>query len=76
MAICVQISDLSFHLGGTEEYGQMIDDIMEKYNSTKIIAVGFSMGGNIVSKYLGERMEHQRKVLCGVSVCQGYDINE
>jgi abhydrolase domain-containing protein 2 len=54
----------------------MVDHLLEQYPDTKILAVGFSMGGNIVTNYLGEILENQKKVLCGVSVCQGYEINE
>ena len=60
--------------GGTEEYGEMIDRVQELYSETTILAVGFSMGGNIVTKYLGERLgANQGKVMCGISCCQGYD---
>ncbi|KAL4238314.1 Monoacylglycerol lipase abhd2 [Mactra antiquata] len=62
--------------GGTTEYGHMIDHLLQQYPETKILAAGFSMGGNIVTKYLGESIENQDKVLCGMSVCQGYEINE
>lgn len=63
-------------VGGTDEYGRMVDDLLEKYPDTKVLAVGFSMGANIVTKYLGENTDNQKKVLCGMSVCQGYEINE
>lgn len=65
-----------FTYGGTDEFGRMVDDLLEKYPDTKILAVGFSMGANIVTKYLGENVENQNKVLCGMSVCQGYEVNE
>ncbi|XP_060605450.1 monoacylglycerol lipase ABHD2-like [Ruditapes philippinarum] len=65
-----------FTYGGTGEYSRMVDHLLEQYPDTKILAVGFSMGGNIVTNYLGEILENQKKVLCGVSVCQGYEINE
>ena len=54
----------------------MVDHLLELYPDTKVLAVGFSMGGNIVTKFLGESVDNQKKVLCGVSVCQGYEINE
>ncbi|WAR19524.1 ABHD2-like protein [Mya arenaria] len=38
-----------------------------QYPHTKIIMVGFSMGGNIVTKYLGENPTHQNDILCGVA---------
>lgn len=46
------------------------------YPNTKVIAVGFSMGANIVTKYLGERALNgieDNRILMGISICQGYD---
>ena len=40
----------------------------------KYIAVGFSLGANILLKYLGERPERQAYFLCAQSWCQGYDV--
>jgi predicted alpha/beta-fold hydrolase len=61
--------------GGTEEYGKMVDEIRQLYPHTQLLAVGFSMGGNIVTKYLGEDESHQQKFILGMAVCQGYDIS-
>lgn len=52
----------------------MVDELQQLYPDTQMIAVGFSMGANIVMKYLGENKDHQNKFLCGMSICQGYDI--
>lgn len=46
--------------------------IKRAYPETQLIVVGFSLGGNIVCKYLGENRVNQERVLCCVSVCQGY----
>ncbi|XP_052276208.1 monoacylglycerol lipase ABHD2-like isoform X2 [Dreissena polymorpha] len=69
-------SPRTFTYGGTEEYSHMVEHLKELFPGTKIIVVGFSMGGNIVTKYLGENLDHQRDILCGLSVCQGYEINK
>ena len=53
-----------------------MDKLLDMYPDSKLIAVGFSMGANIVTKYLGESRAHQGKFLCGISVCQGYEINK
>ncbi|XP_055332862.1 monoacylglycerol lipase ABHD2-like [Paramacrobiotus metropolitanus] len=63
-----------FTYGGTAEYASMVDDVLAKYSGTTAIAVGFSMGANVVSCYLSESAEIQKRFLCGISVCQGYDI--
>jgi len=62
--------------GGTEEYGVMVDDMMQKYPDSKFIAVGFSMGGNIVVKYLGEHDDTQSRIIGAISCCQGYNLVE
>ena len=52
----------------------MIVRLKELYPQTIMIAIGFSMGGNIMLKYLGERKEHQSDFIGVMSACQGYDI--
>lgn len=50
----------------------MVGYIKKAYPQTQLIVVGFSLGGNIVCKFLGENRINQERVLCSVSVCQGY----
>ncbi|KAK2539427.1 Abhd2 [Columba livia] len=56
----------------TWEFGAMVNHIKKTYPQTQLVVVGFSLGGNIVCKYLGESQANQERVLCCVSVCQGY----
>lgn len=55
----------------------MITSLVKKNPATQIVSLGFSMGGNLITKYLGE--EHIRKIpnniIGGISICQGYDAN-
>ena len=60
--------------GSTEEYGAMVREVESMYPSSQFVAVGFSMGANLVCKYLGEDEQHRSKFLAGISCCQGYDI--
>lgn len=40
---------------------------------TKIVCIGFSLGGNIVTKYMGEvDRDRPKNIIGGVSICQGY----
>ena len=50
----------------------MVGYIKKAYPQTQLIVVGFSLGGNIVCKFLGESQANQERVLCCVSMCQGY----
>ncbi|MCJ8734297.1 hypothetical protein PDJAM_G00233610 [Pangasius djambal] len=61
-----------FTYGCTWEFSAMVSYIKHTFPQTWLIVVGFSLGGNIVCKFLGENQANQDKVLCCVSVCQGY----
>jgi len=71
-----KLSYLLIYLGGTDEYGLMVEEMMSEYPDNKFIAVGFSMGANIVVKYLGEHEQVQSQFLGAISCCQGYDVVE
>jgi len=64
-----------FSYGNTSDYASMIKDVVRRFSRTRIVCVGFSMGGNLVTKYLGEPREKPKHILSGISVCQGYDAN-
>ncbi|XP_068714119.1 monoacylglycerol lipase ABHD2-like [Montipora foliosa] len=63
-----------FTYGGTEELAAVICHLTSVLDHKRLIGVGFSMGGNILMKYLGEEPSRQGFFECGISVCQGYDI--
>lgn len=73
-----------FTYGHTGDYGEMIECLERKFPTTKIVSVGFSLGGNLVTKYLGERelvrncgvSRTDGNVIGGVSICQGYNAVE
>lgn len=66
-----------FITGHTGDYEAMVDNLERQYPSTIIVAVGFSLGGNIVTKYMGEKIgEIPRNVIGGISICQGYNAVE
>ena len=70
---CVPVtSPRIFTVGNTDDYDAMVKDLLKRYPNTKIVCLGFSMGGNLVTKYLGERA-HGPEIVAGVSACQGYD---
>ncbi|XP_068169245.1 monoacylglycerol lipase ABHD2-like [Antennarius striatus] len=61
-----------FTYGCTWEFAAMATYVKQAFPQTLLVVVGFSLGGNIVCKYLGENRCNQERVLCCVSVCQGY----
>ena len=52
----------------------MVNHLTSVVKHKRLIGIGFSMGGNILIKYLGEEPARQALFECAVSVCQGYDI--
>lgn len=44
-----------FHAGQTEDLAEVIDWLISKSESKKFYAIGFSIGANILLKYVGER---------------------
>lgn len=53
----------SYHSGATEDLEAVIRHLSEKYRYSKIALIGFSLGGNITLKYLGERGEDVPSVI-------------
>ncbi len=45
----------SYHSGATEDIGTVIDLLRARHPREQIYAVGYSLGGNALLKYLGER---------------------
>lgn len=60
--------------GDTEEYNLMVKEVEKMYPNHRFIAVGFSLGANVIVKYLGEEPSRQRRFVGAISSCQGYDI--
>ena len=64
-----------FMYGNTADYAAMIKDVVRRFPTTNMVCVGFSMGGNLITKYLGEPRVKPKNIVAGISVCQGYDAN-
>ncbi|XP_037093014.1 abhydrolase domain-containing protein 2-like [Pollicipes pollicipes] len=63
-----------FCYGRTEELDVMLKGHMARHPLTRLVLVGFSMGGNIVTKYMGQPAGRRTPSIIGaVSICQGYD---
>jgi len=48
----------SYHSGATEDLTLVINNTIEKFPKTDLFLIGFSLGGNLILKYLGERPQH------------------
>jgi len=65
----------SYHSGKTDDLEEVIDHIKNNYNYKYIHVVGFSLGGNITLKYLGENgLSPTSKVQSAVAVSVPCDL--
>ena len=53
----------------------MFEELLVRYPGSQFVAVGFSLGANIVVRFIGEREKWRKHFVCAISVCQGYDPN-
>lgn len=47
--------DRGYHSGETGDIGFLLDTLAARYPNTPLFAIGYSLGGNALLKYLGER---------------------
>lgn len=50
-----------YHMGATEDLETVLEHVRQNSHYERISLVGFSMGGNLILKYLGERLETEQK---------------
>lgn len=51
-------------MGSSEDIGEVIDYMFSKFPFANISALGFSLGANLLTKYLGESRENRLKQAC------------
>jgi predicted alpha/beta-fold hydrolase len=59
---------MSYNAGRTNDLEEIIDKIMEQDRYSEMIIVGFSLGGNLLLKYLGERVSVPGIIKKGVAI--------
>ncbi|QID18333.1 alpha/beta fold hydrolase [Nitrogeniibacter mangrovi] len=65
----------AYHSGDSEEIGWMLARIAERYREGPVFAVGISLGGNALLKWLGEQGRDARKyVAAAAAVCAPLDL--
>jgi len=65
----------TYHSGKTEDVSFVIEHLIENYSYKNIIIVGFSLGGNLALKYIGEKGENISPVIKGgIAVSVPIDI--
>jgi len=64
----------SYHSGKTDDLHTTIQYISKEFNYTNICLLGFSMGGNILLKYLGEPIAKASSIKCAMAVSVPCDL--
>lgn len=65
----------TYHSGKTEDVYFVVKFLLDNYNYEKIMIVGYSLGGNLTLKYLGEYADYiSEKVACGIAVSVPVDL--
>lgn len=63
----------SYHSGETGDLAMLLDRLRERYPHAPLAAAGYSLGGNVLLKYLGER-GCDSLLSCAVAVSVPYDL--
>ncbi|WP_224484168.1 YheT family hydrolase [Robertkochia aurantiaca] len=58
----------SYHSGVSQDLEQVIGHIIKNYDYQQIVLKGFSLGGNVMLKYLGETPQVPDQIKAGVAV--------
>lgn len=55
----------TYHSGKTEDVDFVVNHLLENYDYKNIVIVGFSLGGNLTLKYMGEKGENLSPIVKG-----------
>ena len=66
----------SYHSGATEDLEAVLNHVVELDKYSQIIIKGFSLGGNMTLKYLGERKAIPEQVKAAVAVSVPCDLHD
>ncbi|XLS28955.1 YheT family hydrolase [Flavobacteriaceae bacterium M23B6Z8] len=58
----------SYHSGASEDLEALVDHILRNHSYSTIVIKGFSLGGNVTLKYLGERDHLPEEIKAGIAV--------
>ena len=65
----------TYHSGKTEDVDFVVNHILDTYNYENVLLIGFSLGGNLTLKYIGEKGENISPIVKGgIAVSVPIDI--
>lgn len=65
----------SYHSGETDDIREVIGWVMKRYVGTRLSMIGYSLGGNMLIKYLGEEGD-AAPIVGGAAVSVPYDLGK
>ena len=65
---------LSYNSGRTQDLSELVDHILTQEQYSKVALIGFSLGGNLLLKYLGESREISHKIVAGIAISAPIDL--
>lgn len=64
----------SYHSGSTDDVALVIDHLLQNNHCESLMLVGFSLGGNLTLKYLGERNSIDERISRAVAISVPCDL--
>ncbi|MFI8377648.1 YheT family hydrolase [Leeuwenhoekiella sp. NPDC079379] len=64
----------SYHSGASEDVAEIISHINAIKETTQLYLCGFSLGGNLILKYLGENRERPDNIIAAVAISTPIDL--
>ncbi|MBT8319739.1 MAG: alpha/beta fold hydrolase [Gramella sp.] len=65
----------SYHAGASEDLAELITHVLSLKKYSKIALVGFSLGGNMLMKYLGENRSRPSEIIGAVGISVPCDLS-
>lgn len=62
-----------FLYGDPRDLHSVVQQVRARHPDAPLLGIGFSMGGNVLMRYLGESEEHRRVFVAAAFMCSGYD---
>ena len=66
----------SYHSGATEDLEAVLQHVVSAFSYEKIFLKGFSLGGNLILKYLGEKPLHFKEVCGAAAISVPCDLHD
>ncbi len=66
----------SYHSGATEDLRAVLDHLEKAYSYSEVFLKGFSLGGNLILKYLGEEPDAASRIRAAVAVSVPCDLHD